>query len=113
MQFNMELAINNDLNINDLIVLSFIELQVDKRGDGDKCIISYNEIIENLPIIFNSKSKVTNLARLRAVLNKESIEKFVTKEIEQEGRGKGAKITFKINRENLNKLNVKGIVKED
>lgn len=112
MQFNMELAIKNNLNLNDLIILSFIELQVDERGINNECAISYSEIIKGLPIIFDSKANVTNLARLRATLNKDGIEKFITKEIIQEGRSKGAKVIFRLNRENLNKLNVKGIVKE-
>ena len=112
MQFNMEMAINNNLNLNDLILLSFLELQVNKNSDNGECAISYNEIIKSLPILFNSKAEVTNLARLRNSLNKEGFQKFITKEIIQEGRSKGAKVIFKLNKENLNKLNVKGIVKE-
>ena len=49
MQFNMELAIKNNLNLNDLIILSFIELQVDERGINNECAISYSEIINYNP----------------------------------------------------------------
>jgi hypothetical protein len=45
------------------------------------------------------------------MLNKEGVKKFITRETKQLGRGKGATTIFYVNKNNIQKLNVKNIVK--
>ena len=69
------------------------------------------QIIKDLPIIFNSSSESTNIKKIRNMLNKEGVKKFITRETKQLGRGKGATTIFYVNKNNIQKLNVKNIVK--
>lgn len=107
----MELVLENKLTIDDLVLLSAIELFATERDLDNDCkfIMSYNEIIGELPVLFNSSER-SNIAKLRKILNKEGVQKFVTREISQRGRAKGALVVFTINKELLKELNVKGIV---
>lgn len=112
MRFNMNVALENDLSINDVVVIALIDGISKKRGVGNKCVIGYDEIISEIPLIFNSSSQ-TNLKRLRAILNKESVERFVSRDIVQLGRGKGAEVTFTINKEMIDRLEFNDIISEE
>lgn len=112
-KFNLSMVTENDLSLNDLVLLSYLELKINKYGINGEYSISYDKIIKDLPLIFNAKANTTNLARLRTSLNKEGFQNFITREIIQEGRSKGAKIIFRANQNNLDLLGVKGIVGEE
>lgn len=108
---NMEMVREYQLSLDDLVLISAIELFANEKDlDNDnKFDMQYSELIESLPILFNSSER-SNIAKLRKFLNRESIKHFVTRDITQQGRAKGAKVTFTINRHEVNKLNVKGLI---
>ena len=105
---NMDLAIKSNLNTEDLVLISYVERIV---GELNCKEINYKQIIKDLPIIFNSSSENTNIKKIRNMLNKEGVKKFITRETKQLGRGKGATTIFYVNKNNIQKLNVKNIVK--
>ena len=109
MSINFDLAMKNNLNTEDLILISYIDLKLSEMNSS-KCVINYNDILKDLPIIFNSRSEQVNVKKLRKMLSNENIKKFVTREIKQLGKAKGAITIFYINRENVDMLRVKGIV---
>lgn len=106
---NNELAIENNLNTEDIVLISYFEFVNKMKGCNNEFVIGYNEIINDLPILFNSTER-SNVAKLRKMLNKEGVKVFITRSISQQGRGLGAKVLFKINRDKVEELNVKGIV---
>ena len=83
----------------------------EKEELGEEFELPYNRIINDLPIIFNSKSYEANSVKLRRMLDKEGMKKFITREILKKGREFGTVVLFKLNKTNIEKLNVKGIVK--
>jgi hypothetical protein len=109
MSINFDLAMKNNLNTEDLILISYIDLKLSEMNSS-KGVINYNDILKDLPIIFNSRSEQVNVKKLRKMLSNENIKKFVTREIKQLGKAKGAITIFYINRENVDMLRVKGIV---
>lgn len=110
-RIDFDLFVDNKLNCEDLVIISYFELIANTEGDGESFNKGYSEIIKDLPLIFQSKSENANIKKLRSILNKEGVKQFVTREIKQQGRGKGALTTFKLDIEKTKKLNVKGIVK--
>lgn len=112
LDYNIELAKELNLNLEELVLLSAIELFANEKDldNGNKFEMPYLELIERLPILFNSTTR-SNIAKLRKMLNKENIQLFVKREIIQRGRARGASVIFSIDKEMLNKLNVKNIIK--
>ena len=108
-KINNDLAIKNNLNAEDIILISYLELINSEIGKDNHFSIGYSKIINDLPILFNSTEK-TNISKLRKMLNKEGMQNFITRTIKQQGRGLGAKVEFKINSDNVKNLNTKGIV---
>lgn len=108
-KINNDLAIKNNLNAEDIILISYLELINSEIGKDNQFSIGYNKIINDLPILFSSTER-SNIAKLRKMLNKEGMQNFITRTIKQQGRGLGAKVEFKINSDNVKNLNTKGIV---
>lgn len=107
---NILYAMENDLNINDICILGLLNtIAKEKNSDVFQC--SYKEIMNELPLIFKSKDYDFNSKTLRKTLDKKTVKNFVNREIDRKGRGIGSIMTFKINRENINKLDIEGIVK--
>ena len=109
MNLNMEFAIKNNLDVKDVTVISLLDL-ISKEKGKDEFDFSYSEIINHLPFIFDGVSMQSNTVRLRRILDKEGMQNFVTRSIRNEGPHKGRILTFKLNKENIKKLNVEGIV---
>ena len=109
LNIDFSLANKNNLSADDLVFISYIELKL-QEGEKDSGIIAYKEILRELPIVFNSKSEQVNLKKLRRMLDNENMSRFITREIKQLGRGVGATTIFYINRENVDKLKIKGLV---
>lgn len=108
---NMEMVTELDFKLEDLVILNSIELFANEKDtDRDGIFeLSYKEIIESLPIIFNSSER-SNVAKLRNFLNKDSVKKFVTREVAQQGRGKGALVTFTIDRDMFDKIKIRNLL---
>lgn len=106
LDINFELAMANDLSMDDLVLIRYIDLSVEEIGDtlNGEAIISYEKVIEELPIVFNSNSRGSNVKKHRNMLNKEGVKKFITRETKQLGRGKGATTKFKVDKPNIDKL---------
>ena len=109
LNIDFELANQNNLSAEDLVFISYIELKLQEKK-SDKGVITYKEILNELPIVFNSKSEQVNLKKLRRMLDNENMNKFITREVKQLGRGVGATTIFHINKENIDKLKIKGLV---
>lgn len=109
MNINFDLAIKNNLNTEDLILISYIDLRLSEINSS-KGVINYNDILKDLPIIFNSRSEQVNIKKLRKMLGNENIKKFITREIKQLGKAKGAITVFYVNKENVDMLRVRGLV---
>ena len=107
---NILYAIENKLTVNDLCILSLLN-EVAKEKKSDVFKYSYSEIMEDLPIIFKNEDYDSNSKILRNILNKKTVKKFVNREIDRKGRYLGTIVTFKLNRDNINKLNIDGIDK--
>lgn len=107
LEVNVNMIKDLGLTVEDLILLRLIDMHSEGREEFN---LSYKEILDDLPIMFHSSER-SNITKLRKMLNKESVQKFVTRQIKQQGRGKGALVTFKVNKDNLKKLNIKGIIK--
>ena len=110
MTIKFEMAISNNMNIKDLTLISYLALVSEKNNWGDEFEYSYTQIIKDLPIIFNSKSYDANCVKLRRMLDKEGMQKFIERDLLRKGRELGSVIKFKLNKENIKELNVKGIV---
>ena len=108
-KINNDLAIKNNLNAEDIILISYLELINSEIGKDNQFSIGYSKIINDLPILFSSTER-SNIAKLRKMLNKEGMQNFITRTIKQQGRGLGAKVELKINSDNVRNLNTKGIV---
>lgn len=108
---NLMMVQELDLKLEELVVLSSIELFANEKdlNNDNTFELSYKEIIDSLPIIFNSSER-SNVAKLRNFLNKDSIKKFVTREIVQQGRAKGALVIFTIDREMFNKIRIRNLI---
>ena len=111
MNINFEMAIRNNIDVKDITLISYLSLISEKEKLGEEFELPYNRIINDLPIIFNSKSYEANSVKLRRMLDKEGMKKFITREILKKGREFGTVVLFKLNKTNIEKLNVKGIVK--
>ena len=109
LKINMDIVNELNLNIDDVCLIAGIEDIFDFKGADSSCIISYKEIIDDLPILFNSTEK-SNIVKLRNMLEREGIKSLITKTIKQQGRGKGALVTFTMDRQKVKELNVKGIL---
>lgn len=105
---NMEIVIENNLTIEELIVLSALDL-ISEQKHTDTFDYKYMDLINSLPIVFRSTER-GNVKKLRQMLNKDGVKNFVTRTTKQLGRGNGACVTFYLDKEKLKKLNVKGII---
>lgn len=110
MNINFEMAITNNIDVKDITLISYLSLVSEQEKLGDEFELSYPKIINDLPIIFNSKSFDANSVKLRRMLDKEGMKKFVTRKILKKGRDFGTVVLFKLNKSNIEKLNAKGIV---
>ncbi|WP_294156932.1 hypothetical protein [uncultured Clostridium sp.] len=111
MNINFEMAISNNIDVKDITLISYLSLISEKEKLGEEFEFAYSRIINDLSIIFNSKSYEANSVKLRRMLDKEGMKKFITREILKKGREFGTVVLFKLNKSNIEKLNVKGIVK--
>lgn len=111
MNINFEMAISNNIDVKDITLISYLSFISEKEKLGEEFELPYNRIINDLPIIFNSKSYEANSVKLRRMLDKDGMKKFITREILKKGREFGTVVLFKLNKTNIEKLNVKGIVK--
>lgn len=109
MNLNMEMAIANGLDVKDITVISLLDLISNEKG-SDVFEYSFTEIIKSLPIVFDGISIEANSVRLRRILDKEGMQKFVTRKSTHKGRGLGIIVTFNLNRKNIDLLNVKGLI---
>ena len=107
---NMLYAMENNLNINDICILGLLNT-VAKEKNSDIFQYSYKEIIDDLPLVFKSKTHKANLVMLRRILDRKEVQKFVTREINKKGYPRGSIVTFTLNRKNIDKLGIEGIVK--
>ena len=110
MTVKFEVAINNNIDIKDITLISYLSLVSESENLGEEFELPYSRIINDLPIIFNSKSYEANSVKLRRMLDKEGMKNFVTRDILKKGREFGTVVLFKLNKENILKLNVKGVV---
>ena len=111
MTIKFEVAINNNIDIKDLTLISYLYLVSEKENLGEEFEFPYSRIINDLPVIFNSKSYEANSDKLRRMLDKEGMKKFITRDILRKGREFGTVVLFKLNKENILKLNAEGVVK--
>ena len=107
---NFTYALENNLNTEDIVLLSYLCLTADTENLGDKFIFQYQRIIDDLPIIFNYSSYKGNTVKLRRMLDKEGMKNFVTGELKREGCIVGTLVQFNLNRENIKKLNIENVV---
>ena len=110
MTIKFEVAISKNIDIKDITLISYLSLVSEKENLGEEFEFPYSRIINDLPIIFNSKSYEANSVKLRRMLDKEGMKNFVTRDILKKGREFGTVVLFKLNKENILKLNVKGVV---
>ena len=61
--------------------------------------------------MFKSKTHKANLVMLRRILDRKEVQEFVTREINKKGYPRGSIVTFTLNRKNIDKLGIEGIVK--
>ena len=92
-----EMAIANNIDIKDMTLISYLSLISEENKLGDVFEWSYEKIIYDLPIIFNSKSYDANSVKLRRMLDKEGMKKFITRDIKRKGREYGTVVIFKLN----------------
>lgn len=111
MNINFEMAIANNIDVKDITLISYLSFVSEKENLGEEFEFPYSRIINDLPIIFNNKSYEANTVKLRRMLDKEGMKKFIGKKVLKKGREFGTVILFKLNKENIEALNVKGIVK--
>ena len=52
-KINNDLAIKNNLNAEDIILISYLELINSEIGKDNQFSIGYNKIINDLPILFS------------------------------------------------------------
>ena len=100
----------NNIDIKDITLISYLSLISERENLGEEFEFPYSRIINDLPIIFNSKSYEANAVKLRRMLDKEGMKNFVTRDILKKGREFGTVVLFKLNKENILKLNVNGVV---
>jgi hypothetical protein len=111
MSVNFEMAISNNIDVKDITLISYLSLVSERENLGEEFELPYAKIINDLPIIFNNKSYEANSVKLRRMLDKEGMKKFITREILKKGREFGTVVLFKLNKPNIEKLIIKGIVK--
>lgn len=111
MNINFEMAIANNIDVKDITLISYLSFVSEKESLGEEFEFPYSRIINDLSIIFNNKSYEANTVKLRRMLDKEGMKKFIGKKVLKKGREFGTVILFKLNKENIEALNVKGIVK--
>lgn len=111
MSVNFEMAISNNINVKDITLISYLSLVSERENLGEEFELPYAKIINDLPIIFNNKSYEANAVKLRRMLDKEGMKKFITREILKKGREFGTGVLFKLNKQNIEKLIIKGIVR--
>lgn len=109
MNVNFEMALANNLDVKDLTLLSYLDLKSEEKN-SDEFELLYSQIIEDLPLIFNSKNYASNTVKIRRMLEKEGMKNFVHRDIFKRGNKYGTVTFFRLNKENIKKLNVKGIV---
>ena len=107
---NITYVMENNLNVNDICILGLLNT-VAKEKNSDIFQYSYKEIMEDLPLIFKYEDYDCNSKILRKTLDKDTVKNFVNRSMERKGRGIGSIMTFTLNRENIDKLDIEGIVK--
>ena len=76
MNVNFEMALANNLDVKDLTILSYLDLKSEEKN-SDEFELLYSQIIEDLPLIFNSKNYASNTVKIRRMLEKEGMKNFV------------------------------------
>ena len=107
---NIAYVMENNLSVDDICILSLLDT-VAKEKNSDIFQYSYKEIIEDLPLIFKHEDYDHNSKILRKTLDKKTVKNFINRELDRKGRGIGCIVTFKLNRKNIDKLDIEGIVK--
>lgn len=107
---NINYVIENQLTSKDLCLIGLLDT-VSKEKNSDTFQYSYKEIIDDLPLVFKSKTHKANLVMLRRILDRKEVQKFVTREINKKGYPLGSIVTFTLNRKNIDILDIEGIVK--
>ena len=110
MSINFEMALSNNIDVRDLTLISYLSFVSEKGNLGEEFEFPYSKIINDLPLIFNNKSYEANTVKLRRMLDKQGMKKFVEKKVIKKGREFGTVILFKLNKENIKSLNIKGII---
>ena len=77
-KINNDLAIKNNLNAEDIILISYLELINSEIGKDNQFSIGYSKIINDLPILFSSTER-SNIAKLWFSLYLQGIKKTKTK----------------------------------
>ena len=107
---NINYVIESQLTSKDLCLIGLLDT-ISKEKNSDIFQYSYKEIIDDLPLVFKSKTHKANLVMLRRILDRKEVQKFVTREINKKGYPRGSIVTFTLNRKNIDKLRIEGIVK--
>ena len=107
---NIAYVMENNLSVDDICILSLLDT-VAKEKNSDIFQYSYKEIIEDLPLIFKHEDYDHNSKILRKTLDKKTVKNFVNRKIDRKGRHLGSIMTFELNRANMDKLDIEGIVK--
>ena len=107
---NINYVIESQLTSKDLRLIGLLDT-ISKEKSSDIFQYSYKEIIEDLPLIFKHEDYDHNSKILRKTLDKKTVKNFVSRKIDRKGRHLGSIMTFELNRANMDKLDIEGIVK--
>lgn len=102
--FNEDYAIKNKLNINQVATIGYLKYLSKTRGNEFK--YSYTDLFNELPIIFNCRTRNANYKKINKILV--GTDKFVDRIYKRNG-SKGIEIVFKLKDSEVNKLELENM----
>lgn len=106
-----DILLKNKLQLDDAVTLGYINYK-SKVNKSNEFKISYSEMINDLPLVFNCKTINGNYKKINRVLEKDIIKHILTKTTKRIGNQKGTEVIININRIEMDKLKLNNIIKE-
>lgn len=110
--FNENYALENKLKLNEVVFLGYMRYLSKKKKLGLEFKYRYLDLFNEIPSVFTCKTDNGNYKKIKSILDKERVQKFITKKTIPLGK-LGCETTFYLNDKEFKKLDIDNMFTEE